>query len=223
MALQEYKRKRNFKHTPEPTARVERSKKQRFVVQRHDATRLHYDFRLEMDGVLKSWAVPKGPSKNPADKRLAVMVEDHPVNYIGFHGSIPKGNYGAGTVDIWDEGTYVPVDHNGEPVSENESLKALKSGNLKFSLNGKHLKGEFALVRLKDENNWLLIKHRDKYSTDDPYSSEDEKPVKLHKKGGVWQSNKASTGKKATTKTKAASKKKSRSLRSRSKTKLASR
>jgi bifunctional non-homologous end joining protein LigD len=190
---------------------VERSKKNRFVVQRHDATRLHYDFRLEMDGVLKSWAVPKGPSINPSDKRLAVMVEDHPVSYIGFYGSIPKGNYGAGTVDIWDEGSYTPVDPKGKPISEREALKTLDAGNLKFSLNGKHLKGEFALVRLKDEKNWLLIKHRDKYSTDEPYIIEDERPVKSHKKGSEWESNKKSTRKKSASKSpsKSGSKKKS--------------
>jgi bifunctional non-homologous end joining protein LigD len=124
----------------------------------------------------ESWAVPKGPSKNPKDKRLAMMVEDHPVSYIGFYGSIPEGNYGAGTVDIWDEGNYVPVDAKGQQISEQQALKALESGNLKFSMNGKHLKGEFALVKLKDDDkSWLLIKHRDKYATDDPYSSEDEK------------------------------------------------
>jgi len=210
--LIEYKRKRDFKRTPEPKATVQRTKGNRFVIQRHNASRLHYDFRLEMDGVLKSWAVPKGPSKNPADKRLAVMVEDHPVNYIGFHGSIPAGNYGAGTVDIWDEGGYTPVDAKGKPVSEKDSLKALKEGSLKFSLNGKHLKGEFALVRLKDENNWLLIKHRDKYATDDPYNIEKEKPVKLHKSGSVWGSNKTSSKKKSGATTRTSVKKKFRDL-----------
>jgi len=195
MGLLEYKRKRDFKATPEPGAKLERTKKKRFVVQRHDATRLHYDFRLEMDGVLKSWAVPKGPSMNPTDKRLAVMVEDHPVSYIGFYGSIPKGNYGAGTVDIWDEGTYTPIDPKGNPISEKEALKTLEKGDLKFELNGKHLKGSFAIVRMKDEKNWLLIKHRDKYSTDEPYTSEEEKPVKINKKGGEWHSNRSSSTK----------------------------
>ena len=210
MGLTEYKRKRDFKQTPEPEGKFERSKQKRFVIQRHDASRLHYDFRLEMDGVLKSWAVPKGPSKNPGDKRLAMMVEDHPVSYIGFYGSIPEGNYGAGTVDIWDEGNYTPVDGKGKPVSEQEALKALNNGNLKFALNGKHLKGEFALVRMKpEENSWLLIKHRDKYATDNGYTSEEEKPIKLHKSGGIWGSNKKTATKKASTKTKSASKKKS--------------
>ena len=215
MPLVEYKRKRNFKETPEPGAKIERSKKQRFVVQRHDATRLHYDFRLEMDGVLKSWAVPKGPSLNPGDKRLAVMVEDHPVSYIDFHGSIPEGNYGAGTVDVWDNGTYIPIDGKGKEITEKDALKALDAGNLKVALKGKHLKGEFALVRLKDEKNWLLIKHRDEFAVDDEYTSEDQKPVKPHKKGGVWGSNKKSTtSKKSTAKRTTASKKKSQKKKS---------
>jgi bifunctional non-homologous end joining protein LigD len=223
MGLTEYKRKRDFKQTPEPEGKFDRSKHRRFVVQRHDASRLHYDFRLEMDGVLKSWAVPKGPSKNPGDKRLAMMVEDHPVNYIGFYGSIPEGNYGAGTVDIWDEGNYTPVDPKGEPVSDQEALKALDNGNLKFSLKGKHLKGEFALVRMKaDENSWLLIKHRDKYSTDKDYSSEDEKPIKLHKSGGTWSSNRNATKKKSNAGSTSASKRKSPDPKSNGKQKNAS-
>jgi bifunctional non-homologous end joining protein LigD len=181
MGLTEYKRKRNFTATPEPGATLEKSGKNRFVIQRHQATRLHYDFRLEMEGVLKSWAVPKGPSLNPADKRLAVMVEDHPVSYIGFTGVIPAGNYGAGEVEIWDQGTYIPVDAQSNTVTEKEALKALKNGNLKFRLKGTHLQGEFALVRLKDEKNWLLIKHRDETATDDAYTSEDVLPVKTIK------------------------------------------
>ena len=170
MPLTEYNRKRNFKDTPEPGGKLERSKKKRFVVQRHQASRLHYDFRLEMDGVLKSWAVPKGPSLNPGDKRLAVMVEDHPVSYIGFTGVIPKGNYGAGEVEIWDQGTYQPIDAKSNIISEKEALKMLESGQVKVLLDGTHLNGEFALVRLKDEKNWLLIKHRDEGAIDKEYS-----------------------------------------------------
>jgi bifunctional non-homologous end joining protein LigD len=160
MALEEYKRKRDFKQTPEPPAKLGKSKQQRFVVQKHHATRLHYDFRLEMDGVLKSWAVPKGPSLDPSDKRLAMQVEDHPVSYFDFEGVIPQGNYGAGTVMVWDVGTW-------EPVGDAPAM--LTKGDLKFRLNGKKLKGEFALVHIHSRRpdskgtEWLMIKHRDAY------------------------------------------------------------
>src|SRR6516225_8543518 len=164
MALEEYKRKRDFKQTPEPPPKVGKSGQRRFVVQKHRATRLHYDFRLEMEGVLKSWAVPKGPSLNPADKRLAMMVEDHPFDYKDFEGIIPEGNYGAGTVIVWDTGSYEPLALNdGTKKAQNTILlKELKAGSLKFKISGKKLKGEFALVRTKGrgENSWLLIKHR---------------------------------------------------------------
>ena len=175
MALSLYNKKRNFSQTSEPRGKLSKAAKLRFVVQRHHASRIHYDFRLEMNGVLKSWAVPKGPSLNPSAKRLAMLVEDHPVSYINFEGTIPKGNYGAGTVEVWDSGLYVPVDEKGAIISEAKALAAFKNGSLKVSLKGKKLKGEFALVRLKNEDgkSWLLIKHRDENAVDEDYDSED--------------------------------------------------
>lgn len=165
MSLATYKKKRDFSQTSEPAGKKLGESSFRFVVQKHQATRLHYDFRLELGGVLKSWAVPKGPSLDPADKRLAVQTEDHPVDYIDFKGIIPKGNYGAGKVEIWDNGKFVPVDGKHQPISEKAALLAMKKGELKVLLKGKKLKGEFVLVRMKDEKNWLLIKHKDAEST----------------------------------------------------------
>lgn len=176
MSLSKYKEKRDFSSTPEPQSGKNKTSKLSFVVQRHKASHLHYDFRLEMDGVLKSWAVPKGPSMNPKDKRLAMMVEDHPYDYKDFKGVIPEG-YGAGIVEIWDKGNYVAVDEKGNLIDEKKLKTALKAGNLKFSLKGKKLKGEFALVKLKnsdEKNSWLLIKHRDEYAVDSSYDSEKE-------------------------------------------------
>lgn len=167
MTLKEYNSKRKFDETAEPKGKSKKSKdKLIFVIQRHAASRLHYDFRLEMEGVLKSWAVPKGPSLNPQDKRLAMMVEDHPYDYKDFEGNIPEGNYGAGQVEIWDSGTYEPIEET-KLSDEKEMLKQLKEGSLKFILHGKKLKGEFALVKMKNaENNaWLLIKHKDEFAT----------------------------------------------------------
>ena len=172
MALEEYKRKRRFEDTPEPPPEVAKKKGNRFVVQKHDATRLHYDFRLEMEGVLKSWAVPKGPSLDPADKRLAMHVEDHPVSYFDFEGNIPDGNYGAGSVMVWDVGTWTPlspVPVNGKyvPGTEAEAAAMIAKGDLKFRLNGKRLKGDFALIKMKGRrpgskgNEWLMIKKHD--------------------------------------------------------------
>jgi bifunctional non-homologous end joining protein LigD len=172
MSLAEYTRKRRFDETPEPPGKIDNQSRHRFVVQRHAATRLHYDFRLEMEGVLKSWAVPKGPSLDPADKRLAMQVEDHPVSYFDFEGTIPKGNYGGGTVMVWDAGTWeplspVPIDGVYVPGTEKEAAAMLAKGDLKFRLNGKRLKGDFALVHIKARrpgskgNEWLLIKKKD--------------------------------------------------------------
>ncbi|MFD1769770.1 DNA ligase D [Sphingobacterium suaedae] len=193
-ALHEYNKKRDFSKTKEPKgAPASSGKKLRFVVQRHHASRLHYDFRLEMDGVLKSWAVPKGPSLNPADKRLAMMVEDHPYSYRTFEGEIPKGNYGFGTVTIFDEGFYKPLEGGGEK----ELLDGLKSGSLKIVVDGKKLKGEFALVKIKsnaDENAWLLIKHRDKYAVDKAYDAEDSVSAAVKEKGKTFRKS-ASTKK----------------------------
>jgi bifunctional non-homologous end joining protein LigD len=177
MSLTTYNKKRDFKVTSEPEGKKSADKASRFVVQRHHASRLHYDFRLELGGVLKSWAVPKGPSLNPKDKRLAMMVEDHPVSYIDFTGTIPEGNYGAGKVIIWDKGNFLAINKDHEPISEKQALAAIKNGELKFFMNGKKLKGEFVLVHLKSDtknsNSWLLIKHRDEYAVDKKYDSED--------------------------------------------------
>jgi bifunctional non-homologous end joining protein LigD len=167
MSLSKYNQKRDFKQTQEPKGRVEKSAQELiFVVQKHAASHLHYDFRLEMNGVLKSWAVPKGPSMNPDDKRLAMMVEDHPYSYKDFEGTIPEGNYGAGNVIVWDNGTYTSDEKTENP--EKKLLADLKKGHLSFILKGKKLKGEFSLVKLKgkQENAWLLIKKNDKYATE---------------------------------------------------------
>ncbi|MGA3092398.1 MAG: non-homologous end-joining DNA ligase [Terriglobales bacterium] len=171
MSLDEYKRKRRFAETPEPPPKLEGKSRHRFVVQRHHASRLHYDFRLEMEGVLKSWAVPKGPSLDPAQKRLAMQVEDHPVSYFDFEGNIPKGNYGGGTVMVWDAGTWeplspVPVHGSYVPGTEKEANAMLAKGDLKFRLKGKRLGGDFSLVHIKGRsgskgNEWLLIKKKD--------------------------------------------------------------
>src|SRR5436309_2900014 len=142
MALETYRAKRDFRRTPEPRgAKVaRRARRPSFVVQKHAARQLHYDFRLELDGVLVSWAVPKGPSLNPADKRLAMHVEDHPLEYAGFEGVIPEGEYGGGTVMLWDQGVWIP---RGDPVI------GYRDGHLKFTLEGKKLKGSWALVRTR--------------------------------------------------------------------------
>jgi bifunctional non-homologous end joining protein LigD len=154
MSLTNYRKKRNLRKTPEPSGDSQNDFANNvFVVQKHQARHLHYDFRLAIDGVLKSWAVPKGPSIDPKDKRLAVMTEDHPLEYANFAGVIPEGEYGAGTVEIWDKGTWEPV---------NDVVVGLQQRKLEFVLHGKKLKGTWVLVGLKDSpKNWLLIKKKD--------------------------------------------------------------
>lgn len=182
MALQECHKKRNFDQTTEPTGGRSSAESLHFVVQKHDANRLHYDFRLEMAGVLKSWAIPWGPSLIPKDRRLAMMVEDHPYDYKDFEGQIPEGNYGAGTVIIWDEGTYVPLEpFSSKKEAEKSMLSQLKSGSLKFRLLGKKLAGEFALVHIKNnskgDNAWLLIKHRDVWASQTDITKKDKSVI----------------------------------------------
>lgn len=171
MALDDYIKKRKFNNTPEPKGELDEENANRFVIQRHQARRLHYDLRLEMEGVLKSWAVPKGPSMNASDKRLAIRTEDHPVKYLTFHGNIPKGNYGAGIMDIWDEGTFKIL----ESEQGTDPIKQLEKGDLKIEFFGKKIKGSFALVHTKrgeEKNQWLLIKKKDSFSTDLEYDAE---------------------------------------------------
>ncbi|HZL57094.1 MAG TPA: DNA polymerase ligase N-terminal domain-containing protein, partial [Bryobacteraceae bacterium] len=160
MSLQEYARKRDFKQTPEPgPGGVVKSGTHggRFFIQRHNATRLHYDFRLEIDGTLKSWAIPKGPSLDPAVKHLAAMVEDHPLDYGDFEGNIPKGQYGGGSVMLWDRGTF-------ELIGEEDGLAQIARGDMKFELHGEKLHGTWAIVHMKNRgkgNEWLIIKKKD--------------------------------------------------------------
>src|ERR1700704_4419624 len=164
MALAKYHAKRDFEVTPEPRGRAGKRAEHAlsYVVQKHQASHLHYDFRLEWGGVLLSWAVPKGPSLNPSVKRLALAVEDHPIEYAKFEGIIPEGQYGGGTVMVWDQGTWAP---------EIDIESGLRNGELKFSLHGKKLRGSWVLVRTKrgpgktERASWLLIKHRDRYAS----------------------------------------------------------
>jgi bifunctional non-homologous end joining protein LigD len=202
MSLRLYNRKRKFAETPEPkgTKKQSGSGNLRFVVQMHAATRLHFDLRLEFDGVFKSWAVPKGPSLNPLDQRLAVFVEDHPLDYGSFEGIIPKGNYGAGTVMVWDSGTYQERSSSSRKESEAAMKKNFEKGHLTFVFDGKKLKGEFALIKLKKDKSqkaWLLVKKRDGYSTykrsdvpsDDSVKTGrtlEEIAAQAEKKGDVW-------------------------------------
>jgi bifunctional non-homologous end joining protein LigD len=210
MALEEYKRKRSFDRTPEPPPKLDPKKGFRFVVQKHRASHLHYDFRLEMEGVLKSWAVPKGPSLDPADKRLAMEVEDHPVSYFHFEGIIPPNNYGAGTVMVWDTGTWEPLQEDYSEHAKNRAEREerasamLAKGDLKFRLNGRKLKGDFVLAKMRSRRpgskgtEWLLIKKRDDFATAGYKIDEHDGSVLTHRtldeiaaEAGApeWQSN----------------------------------
>ena len=162
--LDKYKEKRDFDNTPEPDEKANTSYDTPiFVIQKHDATNLHYDFRLEVEGVLKSWAVPKGPSTDPSEKRLAIETEDHPLNYADFEGVIPEDNYGAGEVIIWDKGPYQnKTEKDGEPISMTE---AYDKGHISVFLKGDKLKGRYSLVDIdRGDDQWLLIKEDDEYA-----------------------------------------------------------
>lgn len=201
MSLEKYRNKRNFGISPEPSGKpgVSRASKDplQFVIQKHRATQLHYDFRLEFNGVLLSWAVPKGPSLDPSVKRLAMQVEDHPLEYGGFEGVIPEGEYGGGTVMVWDKGEWTPESE----IVEN----ALKKGDLKFTLHGEKLQGSWVLVRTrgfgsKADKSWLLIKHRDKYASTRDIEEEEPRSVLSRRsladiaRDGGGDVEKASTG-----------------------------
>jgi len=182
MSLEDYQKKRNFKDTSEPKAKnikveessagetipIKNKETLKFVVQKHFASHLHFDLRLELDGVLKSWALPKGPSINPKDKRLAVMVEDHPFEYRDYEGTIPEGNYGAGKVYIWDSGTYHSLETDDMQQSSRILREELEKGHITFILNGEKLKGEFTLIRLKKASpkDWLMIKKNDEFASE---------------------------------------------------------
>ena len=184
--LAEYNRRRRFDVTPEPSGKMGRMKKKEleFVIQKHRASRLHYDFRLEHDGVMLSWAVPKGPSLDPSNKRFAMQTEDHPIEYNQFEGVIPEGEYGGGTVMIWDRGTW-------EPEVEDVD-RALARGDLKFTLHGQKLRGSWVLVRMR-ERQWLLIKHRDKVaSTIDVTAAKPRSAVSRRTLAGIGRSAGAS-------------------------------
>jgi len=199
-SLKRYRAKRNFERTPEPRGGTPRgaSRARRFVIQMHDASRLHYDFRLEAGGALKSWAVPKGPSLNPADKRLAMHVEDHPLAYRTFEGVIPKGNYGAGEVIVWDAGTY-------RTINGSDPTRDIAAGKITFLLNGKKLHGEFALVKMRgrgsNDNAWLLLKANDEFANRRWSASAHPESVKTGRtlkdiarapRARKWRSNRAS-------------------------------
>ena len=198
--LKKYRAMRDFGATPEPSGgKPKRTKLPIFVIQKHQASRLHYDFRLEMEGVLKSWAVPKGPSYDPSVKRLAMMTEDHPYDYAAFEGVIPAGNYGGGNVIIWDNGTF-------ELTEPDDGVKGIKQGKLAFKMYGKKMFGEWALVKIKGRspkgNEWLLLKHRDGYASAEvdvtelaPQSVVSGKTVEqIGDSTNFWQSNRPASG-----------------------------
>jgi bifunctional non-homologous end joining protein LigD len=204
--LEKYKKMRDFGATPEPSGGAPKKKVKLplFVIQKHHASRLHYDFRLEMEGVLKSWAVPKGPSYDPSVKRLAMMTEDHPYDYAGFEGVIPEGNYGAGNVIVWDTGGWELIEPGDDPV------EAVKEGKLTFRLFGKKMFGEWALVRIHGHspkgNEWLLLKHRDAWANDEidvteaaPNSVISGRDVEDVNPKKIWQSNRKAAGQGAPT------------------------
>jgi bifunctional non-homologous end joining protein LigD len=205
--LKKYRGMRDFGDTPEPAGRSKKlARGPIFVIQKHAASHLHYDFRLEMEGVLKSWAIPKGPSYDPAVRRLAMMTEDHPYDYAAFEGVIPEGNYGAGNVIIWDQGTWEFIEPGDDPVA------ALKAGKLTFRLQGKKMFGEWALVRIRGKgksdrgNEWLLLKHRDQFANDQvdvtkvaPRSVVSNKTIDTIGGDNVWQSNRKASSRKAPT------------------------
>ena len=205
--LKKYKQMRDFGDTPEPAGgKPKKTKLPIFVIQKHRASHLHYDFRLEMEGVLKSWSVPKGPSYDPSIRRLAMMTEDHPYAYASFEGIIPPGNYGAGQVIIWDNGTWEFIEPGDDPVA------ALKSGKLTFRMYGKKMFGEWALVRIKGKsssdkgNEWLLLKHRDAFANEKvdvtkvaPRSVVSNKLVEEVGGENVWESNRKASSRKAPT------------------------
>ncbi|MES2625049.1 MAG: non-homologous end-joining DNA ligase, partial [Pseudomonadota bacterium] len=223
MSIKRYNEKRNFKDTPEPAGKTEKSsaKALLFVIQKHEASHLHYDFRLELEGVMKSWAVPKGPSLNPEEKRLAMHVEDHPMSYRTFEGIIPKGNYGAGTVMVWDEGTYYADAKLDKKANEKLLIDGYRKGKLSFYMKGKKLHGEFSLVRMRgkntEDNAWLLLKADDANADRDSDVRDQDKSavsgramteIAASKKAKIWISNKTTksvaSGKTTGTKKKAA-------------------
>jgi bifunctional non-homologous end joining protein LigD len=203
MALEEYKQKRKFDKTPEPIRGTGTESELRFVVQKHAASHLHYDFRLELKGVLKSWAVPKGPSLNLDEHRLAMQTEDHPIDYLRFEGIIPKGQYGGGTVIVWDEGTYetFEIEEKDKKAQEHSIMSQFWKGGILFTLHGQKIKGKFAIIKHpeRDEKSWYLLKVEDEFVSDDDITANDKSVIsglsieemKASPEAEEWQSNRA--------------------------------